>query len=152
MNMKFVAILMVFLAILIGIVPQFTNCAADGRALTLADGRTIPMKCHWTAQAEVAVAAPLVVTAGLLATSKRKETVRVASIVAAVLGIFVVALPTLLVGVCARPEMICNAIMKPSLIAMGGTVTALSLYGVVQSVRFKEETVWAVSGLPGETS
>lgn len=146
MNMKVVAILMVVLAILIGVVPQFTTCASQGRHLTLANGREVPMKCHWTGQAEVALAAPLVVTAGLLATSERKETVRTASIVAAVLGLFVIALPTLLIGVCSNPEMICNAIMKPSLILMGGMVTALSLYGVLQSVRHKEEVTWAVSG------
>lgn len=146
MKMKFVAVLMVILAILIGIVPQFTTCASQGRSLTLADGRQVPMKCHWTGQAEIAVAAPLLIAGGLLATSKRKETVRVVSSGAAVLGLAVIALPTLLVGVCGNPEMICNAVMKPTLILMGGSVTALSLFGVVQSMRFKEEAAWAVTG------
>lgn len=146
MKMKLVAVLMVILAILIGIVPQFTTCASQGRSLTLADGRQVPMKCHWTGQAEIAVAAPLLIAGGLLATAKRKETVRMVSIGAAVLGLAVIALPTLLVGVCGNPEMICNAVMKPTLILMGGTVTALSLFGVVQSVRIKEEGAWAVTG------
>jgi hypothetical protein len=143
--MKIAAVLMIALALVIGIVPQFTDCESDGRALTLADGRQIPMKCHWTARAETAVAAPLGLTGLLLAFSKRKETQRMLLIVGAVMGVFVILLPTALIGVCGNPEMICNAIMKPTLILTGGLVTGISGIGAIRTFLIKDETTWAYS-------
>jgi hypothetical protein len=135
--MKAVAVLMILLSVLIGVIPLYTDCESHGRALTLADGRQIPMKCHWTAQAESAVAVPLFATGALLTTSKKKESMRNLGILGAILGVFVILLPTALIGVCANPEMVCNSVMKPTLILTGSLVIALSLFGVVKS--FKPE-------------
>jgi hypothetical protein len=136
--MKIAAVLMILLSGLIGIIPMYTDCESHGRAITLADGRQIPMKCHWTAQAETAMAVPLFATGALLTTSKRKETLRNLSILGAILGVFVMLLPTALIGVCANPEMICNSVMKPTLLLTGGLVVALSLFGVYKSFRTEE--------------
>lgn len=133
--MKIAAAAMIVLALVIGIMPQFTDCQSQGRQLTLENGKTVPMKCHWTGRAEVALASPLFLTGSLLAINKRKETLRNLSVVGAVLGVFVILLPTALIGVCANPDMVCNAVMKPSLIFMGSLVVALSLVGVYQSTR-----------------
>lgn len=140
--MKATAVIMIVLALLIGIVPQFSDCAAEGRSLTLENGRQIPMKCHWTARAEMAVAAPLLATGGLLAFAKRKETKLFLSALGAVLGVFVILLPTALVGVCANPEMICNSFMLPFLVLTGSLVVALNLYVIVAAVRSKEDLAW----------
>src|SRR5574342_68318 len=56
---KSMGILIIVLALVIGIVPLFTDCLANGRSLTTADGRSVPMKCHWTAIAEIGMAVPL---------------------------------------------------------------------------------------------
>jgi hypothetical protein len=144
--MKIAAVLMIVLALVIGILPQFTTCAADGRHLTLADGRHVPMKCSWTAQAEIALAVPLGATGLLLAFTKRRESQRMLSILGIFLGAMVILLPTALIGVCGNPDMICNAIMKPSLILSGSLVAGLSLVGTVQSWIKKEDTTWAYSG------
>jgi hypothetical protein len=112
--MKAVAVLMILLSVLIGVIPMYTDCESHGRALTLADGRQVPMKCHWTAQAESAVAVPLFATGALLTTSKKKESMRNLGILGAILGVFVILLPTALIGVCANPEMVCNSVMKPT--------------------------------------
>jgi hypothetical protein len=143
--MKVAAVLMIGLALLIGLVPQFTSCESQGSSLTLANGRQIPMKCHWTAQAEVALAAPLGLTGLLLAFSKRKETQRMLSIIGVALGAFVIMLPTALIGVCGNPEMICNAIMKPTLILSGALVIGVSGIGVTRTYLQKEATAWASS-------
>jgi hypothetical protein len=135
--MKAVAVLMILLSVLIGVIPMYTDCESHGRALTLADGRQVPMKCHWTAQAESAVAVPLFATGALLTTSKKKESMRNLGILGAILGVFVILLPTALIGVCANPEMVCNSVMKPTLILTGSLVIALSLFGVIKS--FKPE-------------
>jgi hypothetical protein len=139
--MKITAVLMVVLALAIGVIPQFTDCESQGRHLTLADGRSIPMKCHWTGQAELALAGPLFVTGSLLAFNKRKETLRNLSVLGGILGIFVILLPTALIGVCANPDMVCNSIMKPALILLGSLIVVLSIAGVVKSLGMKEELV-----------
>ena len=139
--MKITAGIMIVLALLIGIVPQFTDCQSQGRALTLADGRQIPMKCHWTANAEIALAAPLLLTGSLLAFNKRRESLRNLSVLGGILGVFVILLPTALIGVCGNPDMICNSVMKPTLIMLGSLLIALSVYGVVKSTRMRDESV-----------
>ena len=53
--MKVIGGLLIALALLVAIVPMFTDCASQGRSLTLANGREIPMKCHWTGLAELAL-------------------------------------------------------------------------------------------------
>ncbi|HSO27020.1 MAG TPA: DUF4418 family protein [Anaerolineales bacterium] len=118
--MKVVAALLLILALVVGVVPQFTDCESQGRHITTADGREIPMKCHWTARAEIALAVPLFAVGSLSAFSDSKRNRRALGFLAAVLGILVALLPTALIGVCGNPDMICNSFMKPFLIFTGG--------------------------------
>jgi hypothetical protein len=129
--MKTIGIIFVVLALAIGVVPQFTNCSAQGRSLELANGRTTPMKCYWTAQAELAVAGPLLLVGGLVIFNRRKETQRTLSMVGALLGVFAILLPTSLIGVCASDEMLCNILMKPTLVFSGVAVVTAGLLGLV---------------------
>jgi hypothetical protein len=139
--MKIIASILVILALVVGLVPQFTDCASQGKALTLQNGKTVPMKCHWTGQAEIAIAGPLFILGGLMAFNRRRETLRNLSILGIVLGVFVVLLPTALIGVCANPEMLCNSVMKPTLI-FGGTVASLaSLVGLALTMRSEPQTL-----------
>jgi hypothetical protein len=133
--MKGLATIMVVLAIVIGVLPQLTDCQSQGLAITLANGRTIPMKCHWTAIAEFAMAVPLVGVGGVMAFRKRKESARVAAGMGMLLGAFVILLPTVLIGVCADMTALCNSIMRPALILAGGLVIAVSLVSLVMSER-----------------
>ena len=129
--MKTIGIIFVVLALAIGVVPQFTNCSAQGRSLELANGRTTPMKCYWTAQAELAVAGPLLLVGGLVIFNRRKETQRTLSMAGALLGVFAILLPTSLIGVCASDEMLCNILMKPTLVFSGVAVVTAGLLGLV---------------------
>lgn len=129
--MKAIGISFIVFALAIGLVPQFTNCSAQGRTLELANGRSTPMKCYWTAQAELAVAGPLLLVGGLMVFNRRKETLRTLSILGAALGLFAILLPTTLIGVCASDEMLCNILMKPTLIFSGILVLTLGLLGLV---------------------
>ena len=137
--MKVAAGLIVVLAILIGVVPQFTDCESQGRHLVLESGREIPMKCHWTAKSEIALALPLGIVGAVMAFSRRKESWRNLGIASGVLGVAVLLVPTNLIGVCMNPDMICVSAMKPALLLMGGIVTALSLGIVVVSARQRED-------------
>jgi hypothetical protein len=131
--MKVAAGLILVLALVAGIVPQLTDCQSQGRAIALANGKTVPMKCHWTAQAEIALAVPLAGLAALLAFNRRKETQRNLGIMGTLLGAFVALVPMALIGVCASPDMLCNSVMQPTLILAGTLIAATSLFVVVRA-------------------
>ncbi len=131
--MKIVATILIILALAIGIVPQFTDCESQGRAIEMPNGMTIPMRCHWTGQAEMASAGPMFAVGGLMLFNRRKESLRVLAIVGIVVGIFVVMLPTYLIGVCASDDMLCNILMKPTLIFAGTVAAAVSVVGLAIS-------------------
>ena len=97
--MKLSAVLLIALAVIIAVVPPLTECAREGKALATADGRQVPMKCHWTAIASMAMAVPLLATGVMQWFSKRKETRRSLSILGAIMGAFVILFPTALIGV-----------------------------------------------------
>jgi hypothetical protein len=138
--MKAIAAVLVVLALAIAIIPQFTNCSAMGRSLTIANsnGKTVPMKCHWTAQAELAVGAPLFVLGAATAFTKKKESRRILALAGTVLGAFAILLPTALIGVCASNDMLCNSFMKPAMIVSGILVIGVSIVGLVISERKAE--------------
>jgi hypothetical protein len=129
--MKTIGSFLVIMALVVGAVPLFTDCSAQGKAMTLANGRTIPMICHWTAEAEIALAVPLLVVGGFMAFNRRRETLRALSILGIVLGVFVILLPTNLIGVCMGAEMLCNMVMKPTLVLAGALITSASLVALM---------------------
>lgn len=112
-------ILLVVLGLVIAVVPAYTEC--------LTGGQMPPMKCHWTARAEIAMGIPLFALGVLLFRSRRAETRRVLGSVGVVLGTMAVLLPTYLIGVCMHPGMTCNTVMKPTLIFAGTLTAAVSL-------------------------
>ena len=129
---KILGISLIGLALVIGIVPFFTDCLSQGKALTTTAGTTVPMKCHWTAIAEIAMAIPLGLIGLFNFTSKRKETFTTLNLLGVGLGALVIALPTVLIGVCANPTHVCNMIMKPTLIA-AGTLAIVACVAVLSS-------------------
>ena len=123
--MKAAAAVIILLALVVGIAPQFTDCQPRGKAIELPDGRSLPMKCHWTARAEIALAVPLLLCGVFLLLGRRKERWRQAAVLTVALGLFVVLLPTILIGVCTRPDMACRVLMKPTLTLAGSLVVTL---------------------------
>jgi hypothetical protein len=138
--MKITAILTVALAVLIGVVPFFTECFADGgKMVQLANGNMTFMKCHWTAMASLAAAIPLAVLGLLQLRSRTRESQQNLTLSSLVLGAVVIALPTALIGVCAHPDALCNLVMRPALILMGLLVVAGNLGGFVVAWRRTEQ-------------
>ena len=131
MNKAF-GILIVVLALVIGIVPQFTDCKSQGKVLTLQNGKTVDMKCHWTARAEIAVAVPMFLVGAVMVGGKRKETWQVTGLMASTLGVLAIALPTQLIGVCSS-AMPCNLVMRPALLLTGGIVVVAGALAFVTS-------------------
>lgn len=116
---KILGVTMVVLALALAIAPVFTDCESHGKMLTTADGRLVSMKCHWTGIAEIAAAVPLGVAGIYTLTGRRRETTRFAAVVGAASGTLAILLPTVLIGTCMSPSMICNLLMRPILLATG---------------------------------
>jgi hypothetical protein len=136
---KIIAVVILILALVVILVPQFTNCSADGRTLTLQNGKTVAMKCTWSAKAELALGIPLLALGVLMAVSRRKETIRSLSIVAGIIGVLVILIPSSLIGVCASADMDCNSIMKPTMIVCGILIILASLAALVLNERKRDE-------------
>ena len=135
--MKITATILIVLALVIGIVPQFTDCQSQGQAITLQNGKTIPMKCHWTALAELVVAVPLLAIGIMFTIVKRKETAVMLGILGIILSIFTILLPNWLIGVCSS-DMPCNLIMQPLLTVCGILALVASLAALVLATRLRE--------------
>ena len=123
--MKTAGVIIILLAVVVGVVPQFTNCQSYERSSESPAGRSLPMKCHWTARAEIALAIPLALCGVSLLVSRQKESRRLQAVLAIALGLGVALLPTVLIGVCAKPGMVCCALMKPTLTLAGSLVAGL---------------------------
>ena len=128
---KTLGVILIVLALVIGIVPQFTDCLSQGRTLKTVDGKMVPMKCHWTSIAEIGAAVPLALVGVFHLTSKRRETKRSVALFGLTLGALAVLFPTVLIGVCSNPDMMCNMVEKPVLILAGTLAMAASLVGMV---------------------
>ena len=123
---KVLSLLLIVFALVIAVVPQFTDCQSQGRALTMQNGSTVPMKCHWTAIAEIGVAVPLALVGLFNLRSRRKETSRFLGGMGIASGALAVLFPTYLIGVCGNAMMICNMIMRPTLVSTGVLAMAAS--------------------------
>jgi hypothetical protein len=136
--MKAFGVAIVALALVIGIVPQFTDCQSQGKAITLASGKTVAMKCHWSARAELALAVPLLGVGLLSLVSKGREAKRALGFMSILLGAVVALVPTgNLIGVCAAGSMgntpLCNSVMQPTMALAGGLVAVLGVVALVLS-------------------
>ena len=133
--MRVIGVILLVAALAIAIVPQFTDCESQGRMLTLQNGRTVAMKCHWTAQAALGLALPLALVGALTLFRGRKPGAGNLGAVGVGLGALAVLLPTALIGVCASSDMLCNSVMRPFLILTGSVVAIASAAGFLLAAR-----------------
>jgi hypothetical protein len=122
---KIVAAVLIGLGLVTMIVPSFLTCAAHGRAIQLPGGGSVPMKCLWTARAEIGLGVLLWVAGAFLFFSRDMESRRFLSVLVLVLGLLIALSPTALIGVCINPDMPCVRLMKPILLLIGGVTGAL---------------------------
>jgi uncharacterized membrane protein HdeD (DUF308 family) len=97
----------------------------------------LPMKCYWTSQSELVDGAILLVVGVLMLVARRKETQMFLSILGILLGIAAILLPAYLIGTCA-PPMLCNTVMKTSLLILGPLVIIDSIVGLIISIKTRE--------------
>lgn len=86
-----------------------------------------PMKCHWTARAELGTGL-LIAIESLLLILLRSSQIRFGLNLAIGLnGILALLFPTVLIGVCGSTRMNCRSLTLPALVIISGLVIAVSL-------------------------
>ena len=132
---KFFGVALVAFAIAIAVVPAFTDCQSQSKAIQLPTGKTVEMKCHWTAQASIATAIPLGLVGAMMVFTKRKESRMIFAFSGVTLGALAILIPTKLIGVCST-AMLCHTAMQPALVALGSLaiVTSLGNWAFVRDI------------------
>lgn len=132
--MKVLGAVMILSALVLAIAPVFTDCESQGKMLTTADGRAASMKCHWTGIAEIGAALPLAIGGIYALRGRRRDTLRLAAFTGAASGLVAILLPLRLIGTCMNPSMICNLLMKPTLLTAGilGITASVVLFVVAR--------------------
>lgn len=138
--MKIIAIVLIVAGLVLIFVPSFYTCAAHGKAIQLPSGKSIPMKCLWTARAEIGLGVLLLAVGAFLFVSRKLESRRFLSILALLLGIFIILFPTSLIGVCVNPDMPCVVVMKPTLLLIGIVTGALGIVATVWNLIRKSQS------------
>ena len=115
------------LGLLIGVTPIILP-VCEG-LLELANGKQVPMRCYWTARAEMLLGV-LVMAVGLMITFLKgpKERQRLHHQVA-LLGAATILTPLFIIPTCMNPDMACNVATKPALIILGSIVLLVGLAG-----------------------
>ena len=134
---KVLGVAIMGLALATIITPQFLNCYAHGYMLTLASGTTTPMKCLWSARAEIATGVPLLGIGAMMLFVHGKESLRYLGTLGTILSIFVLLIPTVLIGTC-KSMMVCNTVMRPSLMVFGSLTGVACVTGLALSFWKKE--------------
>ncbi len=88
------------------------------------------MKCHWTAMAELGIGCVVAVLALTIMFSKSHELSRGIYFSLLPIGLYIMAVPTFLIGVCGSRMMHCNMLTRPILIVLGLVLIGLSGLGL----------------------
>ena len=97
--------------------------------LKLENGKTVPMRCFWTARAEMILGALVLLTGAVLLITKSPEGRQRLNHLVALLGLAVILTPLVLIPTCANPEMSCNLGAKPAWLVLGGLTFLYGLWG-----------------------
>lgn len=123
-----ISIIFVILGILIILAPTviFPVCDAE-----------MKMRCLYTKQAEIGIGALIAVLGAV--TFFLSEQVRAGiSIAIAGIGVFEIAIPTTLIGVCGSDMMACNAATRPLLVVLGVLTILVSVINSVYLLKVKK--------------
>ena len=130
MKISIPAIILIVLGILLVVSPWTIApvCEVNGMFAQLANGKTLPMPCGWTARAEVGMGV-LIILAGLLLTfSQSAETKRMIGLFSVALGVLTILFPLYITKMCALADHPCNLLTKPVLVILGIAIIAVSCW------------------------
>jgi uncharacterized membrane protein len=137
-------IIAIMLGTLIALIPQiiFPVCT---NMLELANGKTLFMKCHWSAMAEL-LAGILIMSGGILIIVFKNRDTRIAlSIMLFLFGLTALLIPTVVIGMCEMATMACRTGTEPALIVVSVITMVVGIgnvffqSGSIQSSSVKKE-------------
>lgn len=127
-------IFLILAGILLALVPHILLPVCEGVVAT-ASGGNVPMKCFWTAKAELGTGA-LTAFAGLLYCLSRNPGVRFGiAVMTAATGMLGMAFPTLLIGVCPSETMPCRMGTLPALVLINAAIVITALLACLSNRR-----------------
>ena len=97
--------------------------------LELTNGKQVPMRCFWTARAEMIIGGLVVITGLLITFAKSEDARRRLNNQVGFLGLATILTPLFIIPTCMNPDMACNIGTKPALIILGVITMGLGLYG-----------------------
>jgi hypothetical protein len=129
MKIPYFAVAFVLLGIFLAVAPWTVApvCEVNGLYAQLANGKSIPMPCGWTARAEIGLGALLVLAGVLLALVKEKESGMVLGITGAGIGVLAILYPTVITKMCALADHPCRTMTEPTLVITGIVIIIVSL-------------------------
>lgn len=116
-NRPTVGIIVIALGVLVALIPIviFPVC---NNMIELINGKTLFMKCHWTARSELLIGI-LIVFDGILTIGFKKHETRIAlSIMLFLFGLTALLIPTVVIGMCETATMVCRVGTEPALIVV----------------------------------
>jgi hypothetical protein len=129
MRKKYVfGLLFIIFGFLIAIGPETIFYVCDS-------GGDMVMKCHYTAQTELALGIEIAIFGAILAIQKSRAAQAATSISLVLSGIFALLVPNVLIGVCDGVHMHCNAVAKPALSLLGIAVVIIALISFARLYR-----------------
>ncbi|NIS63474.1 MAG: DUF4418 family protein [Proteobacteria bacterium] len=135
--MRVVALVLFVLALFVAIYPQFYNCQSHGFAIKLPKG-TIPMRCLYTAHAQMALGIMVAIAAVGLWFLREKETRTILSILGIVGGFLILMTvtraPGIGIGICVNPDMPCVVYMRPAIYTVAPLIMAASAVGLAMNL------------------
>ncbi len=130
MKISIPAIILIVLGILLVVSPWTIApvCEVNGMFAQLANGKTLPMPCGWTARAEVGMGALTILAGLLLMFSQSAETKRIIGLFGVALGVLTILFPLYITKMCALADHPCNLLTKPVLVILGIATIAVSCW------------------------
>ena len=130
MKISIPAIILIVLGILLVVSPWTIApvCEVNGMFAQLANGKTLPMPCGWTARAEIGTGALTILAGLLLMFSQSAETKRIIGLFGVALGVLTILFPLYITKMCALADHPCNLLTKPVLVILGIATIAVSCW------------------------
>ncbi len=131
-------IILLILGVVLALMPQIILPACD-KGIELANGSTVPMKCHWTG-IFCTILGAFVTLSGILALILRNaQTQRVLGVFSILFAVTAILTATCIVGVCKNAIMPCRMGTLPGILVISVLIIAVSILQIIANRPSKKE-------------